>query len=194
MGSVAAVCCYPQFIKIAKDHLPNNIAVATVVNFPQGQGMMAKVVDEVHFALMQGANEIDLVSRDRQMVKNVKSLCQDKLLKVIIESGELTVKAIYQISLDCLYAGADFIKTSTGKIAIGATPEAVKAILKAIKEYQQDTGKLKGLKVSGGVKTIEQAELYMGFAHATFGKQYLHPHTFRIGASSLLDALLSLHS
>ncbi|MCX7122777.1 MAG: deoxyribose-phosphate aldolase, partial [Gammaproteobacteria bacterium] len=112
--------------------------------------------------------------------------CGRYLLKVIIETGELkNSDLIERLSLALLEAGADFIKTSTGKAPLGATVEAATAILKALSAYQRQRGLLKGLKVSGGVKTLEQAQIFMDLAADFFGLSYLQPYTFRIGASSL---------
>ncbi len=191
LGSVAAVCCYPQFIKTAQAHLSPGILLATVVNFPHGQGSLAEVEAEVSLAFEQGADEIDLVSRDPTMVSAVKALCGARTLKVIIESGTIEDPAsIYKVSLELLRAGADFIKTSTGKVPVGATLEAAAAILQALTQFEIETGQCKGIKISGGVRTIAQAEAFIALAEQAFGRDYIAPNTFRIGASALLDELL----
>lgn len=190
LGSVAAVCCYPQFVKTARAHLPNPILVATVVNFPEGKSVYSEVETEVKAAFKKGADEIDLVSRDPTMVKAVKALCGHHSLKVIIESGTLKdPDLIYTLSVELLRAGADFIKTSTGKVSMGATPGAVTAILQALQQFERETGQRKGIKISGGVRTLVQAEAYISLAERIFGVDYIVPKTFRIGASALLDEL-----
>lgn len=195
LGSVAAVCCYPQFVKTARAHLSNEILVATVVDFPDGKGLRSDVEAEVKEALNNGADEIDLVSRNPTMVKAVKALCAHHSLKVIIESGTLEDPAlIYKVSLELLHAGADFIKTSTGKVPVGATLEAANAILQALKQFEIETGYRKGIKISGGVRTLAQAEAFIALAEQAFGSNYITPKTFRIGASALLDELLALQS
>lgn len=206
LGPVAAICCYPQFVRFARSVLPKSILIATVVNFPAGENSLSQIEAEVHFALEQGTDEIDLVipyqkviqgdlSSSTKIVECVKALCADKSLKVIIETGELKdPELIFRLSTELLQHGADFIKTSTGKVATGATEEAVTSILKALWRHYQKTGELKGLKVSGGVKTPAEAKLYMNLAEEYFNADYLQPRTFRIGASSLLDEVLALHS
>ncbi len=196
-GHVAALCCYPQFLKTAQAHLPEGVALATVVNFPEGSAPLSEVLAQIAAALQAGANEIDLVipyqdvlngefASSIEMVKAAKARCGAAPLKVIIESGELKHSdLIERLSYALLEAGADFIKTSTGKVSVGATPEAVSAILKALARYQQKTGQLKGLKVSGGVRTPEQAQIFMDLVSSVFGLQYLQPVTFRVGTSSL---------
>ncbi len=191
LGSVAAVCCYPQFLKTARTHLASEILVATVVNFPDGKSLRSDVEAEVKIALNKGADEIDLVSRDPAMVSALKALCGVHTLKVIIESGTIEDPAlIYKVSLELLRAGADFIKTSTGKVPVGATLEAANAILQALRQFEIETGHRKGIKISGGVRTLAQAEAFIALAEQAFGEDYIAPKTFRIGASALLDELL----
>lgn len=205
LGSVAAVCCYPTFLETARAHLHPSILLATVVNFPSGTAPLLSVLKEVDSAFQAGADEIDLVIPYASLLKNksmqeslamteaVKKSCGNRTLKVIIESGTLADPTlIYELSLALLKQGADFIKTSTGKTNIGATPEAASAILDALRTYDKQTGIQKGLKISGGVRTAETAHHYMTLASAVFGSSYLQPSTFRLGASSLLDELLHL--
>ncbi len=193
---VAALCCYPAFLKIAKPCLPANVALATVVNFPSGEAPLSQVLQEIDSALKMGADEIDLVipyqdvlqgdlASSIVMVKAAKARCGAHLLKVIIESGMLQDPFLIEsVSLAVLEAGADFIKTSTGKVPVGATADAVTAILKALVQYREQTGQLKGLKLSGGIKTRAQAEALIQLVEAVFGKAYLQPRTFRIGSSN----------
>ncbi|MGV3278193.1 deoxyribose-phosphate aldolase [Rickettsiales bacterium LUAb2] len=199
LGSVAAICIYAEFIQTAKPILPKNIALATVVNFPNPSISVASVIHEVKRAVYLGADEIDLVipyqeyiehshsSIACELVKNCKHLLTDKVLKVIIESGELkTEKLIRKATADAIINGADFVKTSTGKTSIGATLEAAKFILEEIKSSKKTVG----FKASGGIKTFNEAKDYLTLAKEICGEQFLTPKTFRFGVSSLLSNLL----
>ena len=202
LGRVAAVCVYPQFMPLLKDVLANSdILLATVANFPSADEPLSKTLKIIDRALKEGADEIDVVmpfkaylAGEHQLVFDYilkcKERCQDKTLKVILETGELGhADTIYQASLLALEAGADFIKTSTGKVNVGATPEAAKAMLKALKEYHGASGNLKGLKLSGGIKTVNQVCDYFRLCEKIFSTDYIQSNTFRIGASSLLAVL-----
>ncbi|MDF2691430.1 MAG: deoxyribose-phosphate aldolase [Gammaproteobacteria bacterium] len=150
-------------------------------------------------ALAEGADEIDLVipyqdyingdrSSTQNLVKACKDICQDAVLKVILETGALqSPELISNISRDCLENGADFLKTSSGKIKVGATLEAAELMLREISQYYQRSGRLAGFKASGGVRTVEQAQAYMGLAQKLMGDDYLNAKYFRLGASSLLE-------
>lgn len=199
LGNVAAVCIYPQFIKRAKACLQNTaIPVATVTNFPLGNTKLSDVLIEIEAAIIDGADEIDLVipyhdylENNKQstimLVKAAKAVCGKKYLKVILETGALVDKQIiYDISCRVLEADADFIKTSTGKIETGATITAAEQMLRAIQSVNPQAG----LKVSGGVKTPAQAQAYLDLAQEKMGSAWCTAQHFRIGASSLLDALL----
>jgi deoxyribose-phosphate aldolase len=200
LGTVAAVCVYPEFVKLAKRLLQGTaIKVATVINFPTGEEGIEQIIRDTRHALKDGADEIDMVfpykayltgskTQAINVVEQCRALCSaDILLKVIIETGELpdreTIQAISRVVLE---AGADFIKTSTGKTATGATPEAANAMLGVICSMQHDyPDKHFGLKVSGGIKTVSDALVYLNMA-----KHMNIP--LRIGASSLLDELFLL--
>lgn len=200
---VAAICIYPKFILFAKKILNPDIAIATVVNFPKGDLSISEVVDQTVFALDQGADEIDLVipyqnyqkvdvhSDDAsiELVQTIKKICGDKILKVIIESGALSISGINQASKDAIDAGADFIKTSTGKIPTGARLDAAKIMFDAIDDARQK-GVTCGFKASGGIRTKEDALSYLKLAEAKLGKAFINSKTFRFGASSLLDDLI----
>ena len=199
LGQVAAVCLYPQFVGYARQYLPQDIAVVTVVNFPHGNMTLKEVELQVKFALEQGADEIDLVipyyeyidkansPLAKQLVRSCKALCQDKLLKVIIESGELeNLELIKKATKDAIEAGADFIKTSTGKTKVGATLEAAKIILAQIQQMNSNVG----FKASGGIKTQQAAQQYIDLAYDICDDNYVVPQSFRFGVSSLLDQLL----
>ncbi len=176
------------------------VRIATVVNFPAGGEDVSRVTDDTQEALSDGANEIDLVlpynalrRGDRavavEMVEAVRDLVDgDRLLKVILETGELQdPKLIDAASRIAIEAGADFIKTSTGKTPVSATPEAAEIMLDAIKA----SGRPVGLKPSGGIRTLADAKIYLDLADRIMGPGWATPKTFRIGASSVYDALIA---
>lgn len=202
-GTVAAVCIYPQFIPLAKALVNDTtVKVATVANFPNGDAELKVVAHAVEQALKDGVDEVDVVIPYRDclqgnyqtselLVRTCKQLCRDHVLKVILETGELADNAlIYEISCRVLNQGADFIKTSTGKVAIGATTDAANAMLQAIKSVNPAAG----FKASGGVRTPEQAQSYLTLASQLMGSAWCTSQHLRIGASSLLDALLQVNS
>lgn len=199
LGTPAAVCVYSDFVAEAKIALAtrelSHIKVATVINFPTGDAPLNTVINETLIAIERGADEIDLVipykaliagdkSRVLKYVTESKKACGSRaLLKVIIESGELqTPDLIASATLLAIKGGADFVKTSTGKVAVNATLDATKTILNTIKE----SGKLVGFKAAGGVKTVADASDYLTLASTIMGNDYLQANTFRFGASSLL--------
>ena len=173
--------------------------VATVVNFPRGESAPEEVVQETRAARAAGAHEIDLVfpwraliGGDRgaghELVSRCKEACGDAPLKVILETGELrTAELIRDASRIALAAGADFLKTSTGKAPVNATPEAVALMLEVIGEH----GGRAGLKVAGGVATVADVQRYIALAADAYGAERLSPATLRFGASSLLKVLLA---
>lgn len=200
-GHVAAVCVYPRFVGLAKTCLKQQaVAVATVANFPMGTAESSDVMIEIDASLAAGVDEIDLVipyqdyiagnsEQTVLLVKSAKKLCRDKKLKVILESGAFVDSDIlYRVSCEVLDAGVDFIKTSTGKIALGATIQAAETMLRAIKA----TNPAAGLKISGGIRTKQQAESYVKLASEKMGEKWCAPANLRIGASSLLDDLLRI--
>ncbi len=200
-GPVAAVCVWPQFVKRAQEGLKgSSVRIATVVNFPAGGEDVGRVTDDVQEALSDGANEIDLVlpyeavrrgdlAAATEMVEAVREMIdQNRLLKVILETGELKDAALIETaSRIAIDAGADFIKTSTGKTPISATPEAAEIMLNAIKA----SGRPVGLKPSGGIRTVADAKIYLDLADRILGQGWATPQTFRIGASSVYDALIA---
>ncbi len=203
-GNTAAVCIYPRFIPIARQVLhaqgTKDIKIATVTNFPHGNDDLDIAFAETRAAVAYGADEVDLVLPYKAliagnnevgdaMVKGCRIICGANVtLKVIIESGELkTETLIKQASNICINAGADFIKTSTGKVPINATPQAAKFMIEAIKESGKDVG----LKIAGGVKDAASANHYMQIAHDIMGNEWINIDHFRFGASSLLDELLN---
>lgn len=196
-GNTAAVCIYPKFLPLALRQISQNIRIATVVNFPAGLCDGAKTEKEISRALKAGADEIDAVFPYHDFLQGnidkvtsfllaVRNACQDHTLKIILESGELqTTVKIKEASMLAIEAGADFIKTSTGKSAVSATPEAANAMLEAIKA----SGKNVGFKASGGIKTTDDAKKYLVLAQSIMGPEWVTPAHFRLGASSLLNSL-----
>ncbi|WP_420402612.1 deoxyribose-phosphate aldolase [Nisaea sp.] len=200
-GKVAAVCIWPRFVAQAKSALEDTgIRVATVANFPHGRPDIAAAVETTHQCVRDGADEVDVVwpyeawlNGHRELAGDLVSACKaecgDKAhLKVILETGRLqTGDAIAGSARDAIAAGADFIKTSTGKTRVSATLEAAHIMLEAIR----DSGRPVGLKPSGGIRTTAQAAAYLHLADKIMGSDWATPETFRFGASSLLDALLT---
>jgi deoxyribose-phosphate aldolase len=201
-GDVAAVCVYPEHVTTARRRLGGApVRVATVVNFPDGGEHVARAVRETRRALAAGADEVDLVLPYRallrgdtaacaELVRGVRRACGgNRVLKLIIESGELqgaeTIRRACAIGID---AGVDFLKTSTGKVPFNASPEAARSMLEFIRET--DVGC--GFKAAGGIRTLAEAGTYLGLAEAIMGRDWITPAHFRIGASSLLDALLEV--
>jgi deoxyribose-phosphate aldolase len=203
-GAVAAVCVYPHFlVQVATTLHGQPLKIATVINFPHGVDPIDKVQHEIKSALQAGANEIDVVFPYRRYLAGDKMGAQDFIrqcrytcgdavtLKVILETGAIpTLDLVSDISHDVILAGADFLKTSTGKIPIGATLEAAAMMLLAIKGLQPSTKRKLGFKASGGVRTLEQATSYIELANQIMGAEWVSPQTFRLGASQLLDVAL----
>ena len=204
---VASVCVYPVFVALAKKELQGSgIKVASVAGgFPAGQTPLKIKNEEVRYVVEEGADEVDIViNRGRFLsgdddyvsdeVASAKSICGERVkLKVIIECGELqSMENIYRASLLALNAGADFIKTSTGKIAVGATPEAAFAMLMALREYVKISKKTVGFKAAGGVSTPADAMIYgMMYEKILCGKS-VNNQNFRIGTSRLTAQLAKI--
>jgi deoxyribose-phosphate aldolase len=202
--SVAAVCVYPNLVPVAKEALAGTtVRVASVATaFPSGLSSLEVKLADTASALQAGADEIDMVidrgaflSGDERTVYDeivaVKALCGPAHLKVILETGELsTYDNIRRASDLALEAGADVIKTSTGKAGTNATFPAALVMCEAIRDFTRRTGERRGLKVAGGVRTTKQALTYLVIVKETLGDAWLNPHLFRIGASGLLDDLL----
>ena len=203
----AAICIYPRFINFTKDRLSGSgVKTATVAtSFPSGQVLLELKISEVKYCIEQGAEEIDMViSRGEflsgnfelvsEEIRKIKELCVEGgnvHLKVILETGELkTFENIYNASVLAIESGADFIKTSTGKISPAATPEAAYLMLTAIKEHYDESGVKIGFKPAGGIRTSDEALQYVSLVKNIVGDEWLKPELFRIGASSLLDNLL----
>jgi len=202
-SSVAAVCVWPQFVSLCADTLEGSgVRVATVVNFPSGDETLGDVLAMTSAALVDGADEIDVVLPYRAWLAGDSQTAGDVLdgvrdltssgtepgtLKVIVESGDLPHRAAIDRATHFAIAhGADFVKTSTGKTAVSATLEAAEVILEAI----DVSGRPVGFKASGGIRTLDDARAYLELAEELMGDGWISPTTFRFGASSLLDDLL----
>ncbi len=201
---VAAICVYPNMIKTAKKSLEGSgVKVASVAtSFPSGQSPMKIKVDEVKKVISLGADEVDMViSRGEFLsgndeyifneIKAIKEACGDTHLKVILETGELeTYDNVRKASLISMLAGADFIKTSTGKVQPAATLPVTLVMLEAIRDFYELTGTKIGMKPAGGIKNTKEAIAYLCLVKETLGDEWLTPDLFRIGASTLLNDLL----
>ncbi|MGQ0663002.1 MAG: deoxyribose-phosphate aldolase [Pseudomonadota bacterium] len=202
-GKVAAVCVYPRLACVARRALEGTgVRVAAVVDFPAGNASPAAAAREAKAALAEGAEEIDMVfpyrrfmagrrAQARAGVAAVRAAAGPRTtLKVILETGVLkSPELIAAASREAISAGADFLKTSTGKVAVGATPAAARTMLEAIREARRSRRTV-GFKAAGGVKTLEQARAYLELADAILGPAWASSRTLRIGASGLLDDLL----
>jgi deoxyribose-phosphate aldolase len=202
--TVAAICVYPSHVRTAKNALKgSNIKVASVATaFPSGQSSLETKIDDVKFAVEEGADEIDMVlSRGKFLSGNyqyvfdeivaVKKACGKAHLKVILETGELdTLENVRKASELAIYAGADFIKTSTGKIQPAATMQVTYVMLDAIKDYFIKTNKMVGMKPAGGISTAKKALQYLVMLNEVLGEKWMNNNYFRIGASSLANDIL----
>ncbi len=205
--SVAAICVYPSMVRAAVEHLRGtDVRVASVATaFPSGQSFLDVKLTETREAVAAGADEIDMVidrgaflSGDHQKVFDeivaIKDAAGAAHLKVILETGELgTYDGVRRASVLAMAAGADFIKTSTGKINPAATPPVTLVMMEAIRDFHRETGRTVGLKPAGGIRTAKQAIHYLVLLQETLGPDWMTPERFRIGASSLLnDCLMQL--
>jgi deoxyribose-phosphate aldolase len=202
--SVAAVCIYPQLVPVALERLRGSgVAVASVAGgFPAGLGPLDARLQEIGHVAEAGADEIDIVLNRSLFLGGRYAETFDELvrareaaggahLKVILETGELgSYDRIRQASVIAMAAGADFIKTSTGKIGVSATLPAALCMMEATRDFHRQTGRRVGVKVAGGVRKAKQAIQYLVVLHETLGDAWLTPELFRIGASSLLNDVL----
>jgi deoxyribose-phosphate aldolase len=197
-AGVAAVCVWPQFVEQCARRLAGTgVRVATVVNFPAGTDPAAGAAAVTAAAVAAGADEIDVVlpyrawlagdvERAAEVLAAVRDETGERVMKVIIETGELPDRsAVDRAAMFAIDHGADFVKTSTGKTAVSATPEAAEIVLEAIAV----SGRSVGFKASGGIRTVDDARTYLALADSIMGPDWAGPATFRLGASSLLDAL-----
>jgi deoxyribose-phosphate aldolase len=202
--SVAAVCVYPDLVAHARTVLgPSSVRVASVATaFPSGRASLHVKLLDVRDALDAGADEVDMVidrgaflsGRLGQVfdeVVAVKETCGTAHLKVILEAGELvTYDNVRRASWLAMLGGADFIKTSTGKVAVSSTLPTALVMLEAVRDFAESSGRLVGVKVAGGIRTSKDAIRYLVLVNETVGSTWLSPEFFRIGASSLLNDLL----
>ncbi|WP_434526905.1 deoxyribose-phosphate aldolase [Photorhabdus asymbiotica] len=206
-GNTAAICIYPRFIPLARKVLREQgtpeICIATVTNFPHGNDDIDIALAETHAAIAYGADEVDVVFPYRaliagneqigfEMVKACKDACAEAgvLLKVILETGELKeVSLIRKAAEISINAGADFIKTSTGKVLVNATLESAEIMIQVI--HDMGVGETVGFKPAGGVRTAEEAAQYLALADRIMGEKWADARHFRFGASSLLGDLLN---
>lgn len=202
-GFPAAICIYPQFISLARCTLDEldleQVRVATVANFPHGRADIDEASIEVESAVQAGADEVDVVFPYRalmdgdllvcrELVSACKAACGDGArLKVILESGVLSAPSmVRQASELAIVAGADFIKTSTGKVEVSATLEAADVMLRVIRDSERRVG----FKASGGIRDVSQAAAYLKLAADIMGPEWISADNFRFGASGLLDSVL----
>ncbi len=202
--SVAAVCVYPNMVPVAKKAVAGSqVKVASVATaFPSGLAPLPIKLDEVKRVVEMGADEVDMVinrgdflageyAKMTDEIVQVKAACGPAHLKVILETGELeTYDNVRLASMIAMQAGADFIKTSTGKAAVNATLPVTLVMLEAIRDYYYATGKKIGMKPAGGIRTAKQALQYLVVVNETLGDAWLSPELFRFGASTLLNDIL----
>ncbi len=202
--SCAAVCVYPNLVRPAKLFLRgSNVKVAAVATaFPSGQMPLRVKLADTRMALREGADEIDMVidrgaflagehARVADEIASVKSVCGDTHLKVILETGELETYDNIRIASDlAMRAGADFIKTSTGKVSPAATLPVTLVMLEAIRDHFYETGIRIGMKPAGGIRTAKESLAYLVMLKETLGDDWLTPDLFRFGASSLANDVL----
>lgn len=202
--NVAAICVYPNFAEVVKEALTaQNVKIACVAaGFPTSQTFMEVKIAETALAVANGADEIDIVlnlglfldesyEELAEEISEIKDACREAHLKVILETGALkTASNIMKASVLSLYSGADFLKTSTGKVYEGASLEAAYVMCTAIKEYFKKTGRKVGFKASGGIATTEDAVKYYTIVKDVLGEEWCNNELFRIGASRLANNLL----
>jgi deoxyribose-phosphate aldolase len=202
--SVAAVCLYPQLVPVAVEHLAGSgVAVASVAGgFPSGLGPLDARLQEIRDVAEAGADEIDIVLNRSLFLGGRYAEAFEELvaareaagsthLKVILETGELgSYDRVRQASMLAMAAGADFIKTSTGKIGVNATLPTALCMMEAARDFRDQTGRRVGIKVAGGVRRAKQSLQYLVLVHETLGMDWMTPDRFRIGASSLLNDVL----
>jgi deoxyribose-phosphate aldolase len=202
--SVAAVCVYANLVPVAVERLRGSgVKVASVATaFPSGQSPLESKLGEVRWVVEQGADEVDMVidrgaflsgryAKVYDEVVRVKEACGEAHLKVILETGELgTYDNVRRASLLAMAAGADFIKTSTGKLPSAATLPVALVMLEAIRDVHEETGRVVGFKPAGGIRNAKQAIQHLVLVHETLGTDWLTPDLYRLGASSLLNDVL----
>src|SRR5499426_2396350 len=202
--SVAALCVYPNLVPTAVERVRGSgVHVASVATaFPSGQSPLGAKLDEVRWVVEAGADEVDMVidrgaflsgryAKVYDEIVQVKEACGDAHLKVILETGELgTYDNVRRASLVAIAGGADFIKTSTGKVSPAATLPVTLCMLEAIRDVYEETGRMVGMKPAGGIRTSKNAIQYLVQVHETLGAEWLTPDLYRLGASTLLNDVL----
>lgn len=205
LKNVAAICVFPNFVPVVRDTLQvEDVRIAAVsAGFPSSQTFIEVKIAETAMAIMEGANEIDIVlsigqflSEDYESmceeIEEIKEACKNQYLKVILETGTLkSASNIKKAALLSIYSGADFIKTSTGKLQPAATPEAAYVMCETIKEYHLLTGIKIGFKPAGGINTVNDALIYYTIVKEILGEEWLTNELFRLGTSRLANILLS---
>lgn len=204
LPNVAAICVYPALVSAVKETLTEPVGIAAVAaGFPASQTFIEVKVAESALTVKEGATEIDIVLSVGKFlegnyqevfdeIEEIKAAIQPAHLKVILETGALkSVENIYKASILAMAAGADFIKTSTGKIAINATPEATYTMCKAIKDWYEKTGEKVNFKAAGGISTTEEAVQHYTIVKHILGQEWLNNQSFRFGASRLANNLLT---
>lgn len=205
LENVAAICVYPNMAEIVNDTLEaDRVNIACVSGgFPSSQTFMEVKVAETAMALHTGADEIDIVIPIGKFlcgdyegmcdeIEELKDICGEKPLKVILETGVLrSASNIKKAAILAMYSGADFIKTSTGKESISATPEAALVMCEAIRDYYKETGRKVGFKAAGGIDNVQKALAYYTIVKETLGEEWLNNKLFRIGTSRLANSLLT---
>jgi deoxyribose-phosphate aldolase len=205
LPNFATICVYPCYAATVADNLEaDGVEIAVVsAGFPSSQTFIEIKTTETALALKDGATEVDIVQSVGKLlvgdyegvadeIIEIKEMCGERKLKVILETGVLkTADAIKKSSVIALYSGADFIKTSTGKVAISATPEAVYVMCCALKEYYNKTGEMRGIKVAGGLNTIEDAVNYYTIVKEVLGEKWLCKDGFRLGTSRLANLIIN---
>ncbi len=201
---VAAVCVYPNFVSVAREGLKDTDIKTAVVagGFPSSQTFLDIKLSECRMAIEGGAQEVDVVigvgdvleknyEKIHEELSAIRQACEGVKLKVILETGELKdIESIFHASVISMYAGADFIKTSTGKVPVNATPESVYIMCEAIKQYYDHTGRRVGLKVAGGVSKAQNALRYLTIINHVLGADWHSSDYFRIGASQLFEDIV----
>jgi deoxyribose-phosphate aldolase len=204
LPTVAAICVYPSMVRTAKKAVEgSNVRIASVATaFPSGQAPTHVKIDDTRFAVSEGADEVDMViSRGKYLageynfvfdeIAAIKEACGDARLKVILETGELgTLDKVRRASDIAMYAGADFIKTSTGKIQPAATMPVTLTMLEAIRDFYYSTGRMIGMKPAGGISKAKAALHYLVMLNEVLGEAWMNNHWFRFGASSLANDIL----
>jgi deoxyribose-phosphate aldolase len=201
LGKVASICVFPKFISLVAELTKNHhLKIATVVNFPTGKASLEETLNEIHYSIQQGADEIDLVfpysdyqagriKEALHFVEQCKAASGTCLLKVILEISEFEkMEMLYQLCMQVIGAGADFLKTSTGRSQHGATLEGSTIMLLAIKACQKSNI---GFKASGGISTLKQAISLVELAKNIMGEDWVKPENFRLGTSQLLNDIMN---